>query len=256
MLISSPLRFFTDKSIRTLCLTLCFMVISGCTMNSLAGNKFNTSGLITEQRALSGFSQVQLKGRADVAIREGKSFFVSISAPERLMPLLKATVKGDRLILTSEGLPKSSLFRKNRVFFTVVMPKVTGISLHGAGDIDVDSVATDNLAIHVYGAGDIIVDRVKAQFLDVDLFGAGDVTIKSASVITGDVAIGGAGDIELSGEVKQLKIDVAGVGDFDGDDLVVDSVTASAAGLGDITIKKARVKKTSKSGLSDINIGG
>lgn len=245
-------RQFRNKQI-----ACCLMLIIGFgyTTTVLSGNDSNSDNRLTEQRAISGFTEVHLKGNPDVLIKEGKAFSVTVSAPQRLMKYVYTRKEGNRLVLGVEQAAKYRYTRKNAIIFTVEMPTIEGVILTGSGDIDVDSVKTDELSITLSGSGDIRFDRIEAQSLTVRLSGSGDIVAKSVKAEEGSTRISGSGDVELGGTINDFTIKVSGSGDFDGDDLIVDTVVGSVSGSADIHLKQARVQKIRVSGSGDLHVG-
>ena len=91
----------------------------------------------------------------------------------------------------------------------------------GSGDIDIDNLETQTSHIELVGSGDVEVSHVNVALIDILLKGSGDV--KSFFKNCGDVSadLRGSGDISLSGNVRSIKQNTLGSGDFDTSGLVI-----------------------------------
>ena len=92
----------------------------------------------------------------------------------------------------------------------------------GSGDIDIDNLETQTSHIELVGSGDVEVNHVNVALIDILLKGSGDV--KSFFKNCGDVKadLRGSGDISLSGNVRSMKQNTLGSGDFHIEELNVE----------------------------------
>src|SRR5579871_4431809 len=114
--------------------------LSGCTVISNLssgeddGAQVTGSGkLKTDNRKLSGFHAVEVKGALDCDIKIGKASDVTVEADDNLLPLVKTDVKDGVLIIKTDG--NFSTHQSIKVAFT--MPELTDGTLSGSGNFNV-----------------------------------------------------------------------------------------------------------------------
>jgi hypothetical protein len=117
---------------------------------------------------------------------------------------------------------------------TVVAPQVPGVTLKGAGDVELNGLAQPTLAVELSGAGNIEgngkVDTLSiagqgAGNLDFSALETRDATVKASGIgnveiaATGkvDVSISGAGNVSLHKKPAELRSSITGVGSVDHD---------------------------------------
>lgn len=166
-------------------------------------------------------SQVVLDLPADLLIQCGASeATVTIIAEENLLPLIKADITDEYLILTTT----ESFSTSRPIRIRLRHPTLTSFSLKGSGDTTIEGIDNDTLTLALVGSGDIDVQG-KTKTLRVKLIGSGDIDAE------GLVAQNAALDLQGSGDIHAR---------------VTDSVEAVLMGSGDIKVSgsPAKVDKT------------
>lgn len=130
------------------------------------------------------------------------------------------------------------------------------LRISGAGDIDIEKIATGKLTISLTGAGDIALKDVTIGNADIKLSGAGDIKAKRMTAKSADIAISGAGDVSVDGQCKALYLNVSGSGDINCRKLIADIATVKVSGSGDIDCYAAEMATATCSGSGDVKIYG
>lgn len=194
------------------------------------GKRIQGNGNIeTEERVVSSFSRVDVRGAMKVNVSQGDVKKVQIEADENLLQYVEIKQEGDRLIIKTRDGYNLDPTGDMRVYVTA--PLFKSINVSGACDIigqgKIDN--GENMQIHVSGAGEIKME-VDAPALDVGISGSGTVNLKgetkdfdlnisgAAKALCYDllsentkVVISGAGDAEVYASVK-LDAHVSGAG--------------------------------------------
>ena len=192
----------------------------------------------TETRSLADFQAVALNGSMNLVVRQGAAQNVQVSADDNLLPLLEtvveSTAQGATLVVRwKKG---QSLSTRMNVMVTVVLPKLSALSVSGSGDIRVEPFNTPALKLLLSGSGDARFER-----LNTADFG---------------IRISGSGDVAANGSATKLSISIAGSGDVQLADLKADDVTVSIAGSGDAAVNANKTLEVGIAGSGDVTYSG
>jgi hypothetical protein len=183
---------------------------------------------VTENRKVSGFKAIVLRGYGDLEIHQEKPAqgpgTLSIEADEQIMPKIFAEVRGDRLVL-GFSMPWYDwiwwwwqwLFTTDkRVRFRLVSAGVEALS--------------------IWGAGLVSSDRFEAGRLDLKVSGAGKVRLAGVAVKDLETRLSGAADIELAGTADRHDVHLSGAGSVHASKLTVKRATVAISGAGSCSL--------------------
>jgi len=230
-----------------------------------------SGNVISQERSVTDFSTVKVQGSADVILKQGDKISVVVQADDNLIANIITKVKGDALIIETEGNIRNS--KKFEVFVTV--PRLDGIEINGSGDVDSDGKISGNaLSVSINGSGDVELD-LDYKSLRANVNGSGDIDI---SGITGDLDLGimgsgdfeasglrlnlckisvfGSGDIKLSGSAATVIVELSASGDVNLFNLTAESVDVRSNGSGDVVVNVNNSLKASLSGSGDLTYSG
>lgn len=196
---------------------LILLVTVACTVTFNAPEIRDLRGsgnLVTEQREVSGFDQLEFGGVGKMTIRQGDVESLTITADDNLIDRINTRVVGDRLIIDMEE--NINIGGMTRLNYELVVKDLSRLTLSGFGDIDVAELRTDTLTVLLSGSGNLTVDDLQARRLEV--------------------TITGFGNTELAGEVEDLEIIIKGAGNFNGGDLFGRSAQVEVSGFGNATV--------------------
>lgn len=179
---------------------------------------------VTENRKVSGFKAIVLRGYGDLEIRQERDAAVrgtlSIEADEQIMSKILAEVRGDRLVL-GFSMPWYDwmwwwwqwLFTADkRVRFRLVSAGVEALSIWGAGLVSSDRFEAGRLDLKVSGAGKVRLAGIAVKDLETRLSGAADIEL-AGTADRHDVHISGAGSVHASKlAAKRSAIVISGAG--------------------------------------------
>jgi hypothetical protein len=162
----------------------------------------------SETRVVSGFTSVKLAGVGNLTIRQGGQDSLTITTDDNLLPLLQSRVEDGTLILDSPaGTP---LKPSSSIDYLVEVKSLAGVSLTGAGNIQLKDVQGRKLAVELSGAGNVDATG-QVETLDLQMSGAGN--FKGPELAARDVVIHhrGVGNA-LVNPTSTLDAYVSGVG--------------------------------------------
>ncbi len=192
-------------------LALLILPSLACTLSYAEGS----GHVITEERSVSGFTQVNLAGSGDLILTQGDQESVKVEAEDNLMQYIRTEVKGDTLYayIHSDGI----ILHQNRpIKYYVTVKDIKSLEVYGSGNITSDEIQSDNLDLTVHGSGDISLDKLAATSVTID--------------------ISGSGNCDIAGKVTSQSLDLKGSGDYDVEKLESQSATVEITGSGNATI--------------------
>ncbi len=189
---------------------LCLATLSmfaGCMLN--LSERIKGSGVIvTESRAVAGFSIISLESLGRVTVRQTGKESLTIRAEDNLLPLLDSWV-GDRILhLSMEGQVKMAPTKPIEI--AIEVKNLDGLRLSGIGSIDAKAVQGKQLSVSISGVGDVTVagnaDSLKLHISHVGTFHGEQFQTRQATVRNSGV---GSAIVNVT---DQLDATVSGVG--------------------------------------------
>ena len=196
----------------------------------MAERSADAKSVATRSYAFKGFTGVELAGPDDITVRRGDSFSITARGPKDRLDELEIKVEGDMLSVARK--PKSRSFSignfdRDGVTIAITMPKLAKLQLTGSGEIDADTVDSDEAEAVLTGSGDLKIGKLTAKSAKISVSGSGEVEIAGGTVGSGDYSLTGSGDIDASRlAATTLDVSITGSGDIE----------AQASGAADITI--------------------
>lgn len=186
---------------------IAILAFVSCSGDRLVANK----NVITEQRDVPGFEQVESAGAHDVHVRYGESFKVEVKGSSNLVAAFQTKVKGKALTLGYNG---DVSIEDDDIEVFVTLPELTGVSLKGSGNIDVNGAFPEALTFtaNITGSGDLrIGDRFNCSVLELEISGSGKAELSELEATRAKVKISGSGDSYVRvGE--ELDVNITGSG--------------------------------------------
>lgn len=235
-------------------LILVSLVLSGCSVLSNAGVKVITPSktIISENRAVTGYSAISFSTFGKVNIIQGDQESVNISGPDNLVPEISTTVSNGTLeIKNKENITVTSLNPATILTFTIVVKDLTSLLISGAGDVQVDALSTPSMNVTMSGAGKVQVNQLTTDNLIINLSGAGGMQL-TGSATQATIDISGAGGVNAPDlNIKTANIDISGLGSATL--WVTDSLTGEISGAGSVSYYGSPQATTNSSGLGRFN---
>ena len=198
-------------------------------------NIVNGSGdLISETREVSGFDSINLSGSGEVIVTQGGEESLTVETDDNVMEHVKTEVQGGTLHLGfEEGL---NLIDPTRLIFTVGVDDLSELGISGSGDIEVDSVDTDQFNVTVSGSGNLQIRDLTADSVEA--------------------RISGSGDVDLTGETTSQDVTISGSGKYRAGDLQSETAEVSISGSGQATVWATESLDSNISGSGSVDYYG
>jgi hypothetical protein len=178
----------------------------------------------SEERALTGFDEIDSTGSMDLKIVQSAEFRVVVRGDSNLLAYMEISVKGNRLDLAPRDgyspdpmpsveihMPNCKLLERTGSGDTEMKGlKVARLELDltGSGDLSAEG-AVEDVALDMTGSGDVNLDQLVADRMEVDLTGSGTARVRVEDKLSGSIT--GSGKIYLSGDASE-DVDTTGSG--------------------------------------------
>jgi hypothetical protein len=227
----TPIIFITNKMMmRFFTLLVAVACLASCT-NCIEG----TGSAVEEKRAILEFTEIELLCSADVSIHQNlvpEAPYLIVYAQENLLPLIKTTLKGDKLVVDLEGCVNST----EQILIEVYSNSISKISNDGSGNIySIGTVKFESLAVNLDGSGSIELD-LSGDELELEL--------------------NGSGGIEVSGEATSGNFSLDGSGSIKAIDLAMNSGDVECNGSGSISLYVKETLDVQLNGSGDVKYKG
>jgi hypothetical protein len=179
---------------------------------------------------VGSFEQIEVAGPYNVTVRTGSNPSVAARGSEKLIEHMVVEVEDGKLLIHPQrrkGWFRTGWSFRGKVDVAVTVPRLTGATIAGSGDIKVDRVAGNTFEGTVAGSGGIDVAAVDVQSLKLAIAGSGGVRAGSGRAQSAKFDIAGSGDIDARGiQAVTAGVSIAGSG----------NVAAHATGTADVDI--------------------
>ena len=184
-------------------------------------------GRVVENRAVRGFTAVELSSFGDLQIEQTGTESLSVEAAPDVLPKLTSDVSGG--VLRLGVAPGTAIDDARGVVYRLTVATLGSVVVSGAGDVTASNLQADRLTVGIDGAGDVTLGgTVGSQVVTVE--GAGDYDGENLQSTDAEINIDGAGDavVRVSG---RLDVAIRGVGsvEYIGDPQVTQSVTGAGS---------------------------
>jgi hypothetical protein len=191
--------------------------------------------LETQDRPIQRAERIKLAGSYDVEITQGPTTSVKVEADENILPFILTRSEDGFLIIKSKD--HVSLSTDNTIKIFITTPKLEQVNLAGSGNIIGKSKFTggDKLTLKIAGAGDMKME-VNTPSIEAEIAGSGSMT--------------------LTGETRDQRIRISGVGDYIGEALKSENAVVKIAGSGNVKLFAATTLDVNIAGVGSVYYKG
>lgn len=219
-----------NKNIFSILIVLALSVLA-CSIGTItinpAGQIQGSGKVVSENRPVSGFTSIDLRGSANVYVIIGGAESVVVKADDNILPLIETSVRNNQLVISTKN--NSSFTSTNPVRVDVTMKSLDDVALTGSGMINVPELSADQFKVNLPGSGNINVagevnqvdiklggsgiascGGLKAKSATVNLSGSGNVTVFASESL--DATLSGSGTIQYNGNPADVSKNLTGSG--------------------------------------------
>ena len=187
----------------------CAILLGACTKETITGG----GAVITENRNVPVFTEVQLNGEGEATILYGTTQEVSVTGYENLLLVYETKMVGTALHLQFK--PDDYRIRNNNIKVNIKVPSLSYIRVNGSGKVLAGNFATgDNLSAYINGSGNMQVKDSKYNKVSYVINGSGGIVANTTEAKEANAEIHGSGKILLN-VLNKLDANISGSGDID-----------------------------------------
>ena len=198
-----------------------------------AATLFTLQARAAEQtRSVAPFTAVSNTGPISVHIEVGKAQSIIASGDDDFLADLQTEVVGNELKLRLRHDDTTMSRHQANLRVTITVPSLTAFTMAGAGETVITHVSGDSLAVRFGGAGNLKADGT-VRNLKLNIGGVGSIDTRELHAESANVNVGGVGSVKVWASAR-LEASVGGVGSltYYGDPKIVNT---SGGGLGSIS---------------------
>jgi hypothetical protein len=240
------------KKISAFFTLLIIILLSGCAFPMRFTEVYGSGQLATESRRISGVESVDLSGVGTLIIEQGDAESLEITADENLLNYIKSDVSGKKLQLGVNDFV--DIQPAKDVVYHLTVKNISVIETSGLGNVEINSLETENLGLKISGSGSITISNLKAKTLELEISGLGNVDL-SGSVDSQDIKISGAGNYQAQDLFsRQTDLEISGSG---GATIwVADKLNLQLSGIGNLNYYGNPILTTEVSGMGKVQSMG
>lgn len=200
------------------------------------GKKVKGEGqTVTETRNVTGFKGFESGIAADVYLKQGSTFKVTVEGQKNILDLMRTELRGDMLKISFEK--GYSLQYRQALKIYIEAPSFEYLSMAGSGNVKAQNALSGaKIKISISGSGDFDLDNIKFENVDFH--------------------VSGSGNIKVNGDAQNVGFHVSGSGDIKASDLKAQAVTCRVSGSGNINCNATKSLDALVSGSGDIRYKG
>jgi hypothetical protein len=214
------------------------------------GERIQGSGvMVEEQRDLRGYDQISFSAGGIMEVIQGEQEGVRVIVDENLVEYLIIEVRGDELRLGVK--PGYSLAPSQPLHFTVFVRELSEISTSGSGEVRIEGLTSERLALSGSGLAKFSLQDLQAGELRVSISGSGTGQVDGA-VERLDLEISGAGNFQAENlQASQAQVQISGAGNAVV--WVSESLEAQVSGSGNVSYYGSPQVNQQVSGVGEVN---
>ena len=188
--------------------------------------------IITQERTVSTFSEVNLSNIGSVYIEQSTQQSVVVETSSNLQDIILTEVKGSTLeIKTKKG---KCIKGSPTINIYVKTPDLDGLTISGSGNIYANRlISVNDMDLHISGSGNITLDSLSVSELTASISGSGSIQVDGVDTMDYEfLSITGSGNIStinypaliakthISGSgsckvyaINELNVNISGSGD-------------------------------------------
>lgn len=191
------------------CALLLTLSLGGCSFFGPLGGIQGSGTQKTETRAVSGISRVVMSGIGTVNVKQTGTESLTVTTDDNILPALTSSVSGG--VLTLGVKPGTVNVRPSKdITWNLAVKDLTGITISGAGNVNVQDLHTSTFKVNISGAGTLTISGA-ATSQTADISGAGSYQARAFATTNTTATISGTGSAYVSAS-GTLDATVSGVG--------------------------------------------
>ncbi|HRF96287.1 MAG TPA: head GIN domain-containing protein [Aggregatilineales bacterium] len=216
-----------QKSFYLLAILMLSMFISAC--SSLVGIQ-GSKNIISENRAVSNFSSIDVAIGADITLIQGENESLTIETDDNILEYIQTTVQNGKLSIDTK--PNTNISPSQPIKITLSFKTLSHIAVSGSVNITADTLTLETLTIDSSGTTNIVATDVTLEALVITTSGSGNIQF-DGSAATQTITVSGSATINNFGLTSENAIlNVSGTGEIEVN--IATTLTIDISGTGKV----------------------
>ena len=185
-------------------LLLISLLAAGCHHGGRLGGIKGSGNRQTQKRQIAPFTSISTEGAFSIEVVCQKDLSLEVEGDDNILSLVTAEVRNNVLRLSNNG----GYSTGEPVKFKISVPNLEGLTVSGAGNINIKGMNNDRFEIDADGAPTINVSG-RTKVVDIHSNGAGKINTNNLNAVRAVVNSNGAAQVELDVD-EQLDVTVNG----------------------------------------------
>lgn len=194
---------------------------------------------ILEQRTVGAFSAIDASGPFDIVVQAQGAPGLALTGERDQLEQVETFVRGDTLVLRPTGRVRWTFGytpQRRHVSISVGAPQLARLRMAGSGDVTLEQVAGERIALILEGPGDLQASG-QVRELALRVSGSGDARLERLRAGKVDLTMSGPGDVDLAGIDGELQARIGGSGDLTAQRLALTRLDARLSGPGNAQLR-------------------
>lgn len=194
----------------TIRLVMVALALAACGSAALAAR----SALVERSYRVGSFDKIVAAGLNHIVVHTGGAPSVTAYGPAETLDRMEVVIEhGGLQIRPLRKFRNGSDWRGLKpATFSVTMPRVTGATLAGSGDMRIDRAEGGKFAAVVAGSGNLDVATMRVSEANLSLAGSGNLTARG-SAARASLSVAGSGNVRARGVASRTaSVSIAGSG--------------------------------------------
>ncbi len=205
------------------------IAFSGCIGSQSAGS----GNVINQTKNVSSFNQVALNGTGTLVITQGDNESLVVEAEDNVIPNINTDVSNNQLNI---NLKNNTVIPTKAIKYHLTVRDLNSIQIDGSGQIESNTLNTNNLTIKINGAGQSSMTNLNVNVLNIEILGAGK--------------------LNMAGSANNQTIKISGAGNYSANNLTSRTTTINIEGGGIAVVKVSDILNVIITGAGDISYLG
>lgn len=212
---------------------LLLAALAGCTIGPMEVVT-GSGNVITENRNLSGFTEIEMAGVGLIVLTQDGTESVVIEGEDNILARIRTDVSGGTLRIRGED--NVGFNPTKDLIYRINVSEISRVVMSGAGSVQAGDVKGESFTMESSGAGNVNIEKLTAEELKVTMSGVGNVTV--------------------AGSATRQEVTLSGMGSYQAPNLDTMEASITISGAGGATVKVSDRLNVEISGAGSVNYTG
>ena len=203
-----------------------------------------------------GFDRISLEGCDSAVVTIGSDFSVRAIGPSVSLAVIRAEVRGQKLIVDRPQHMCDSRAKRPGVTLEITLPRLRAVESEGTGSFRLRPFEAAEFQADMTGTGNLTVEGLRSQHVGIVMSGTGNAMLQGIRIARLSLELNGTGSIRGAGAAEALAIDSSGTGNVDTTAMSTRNLSVDASGTGGVRAQADGPATIDASGMTRVVVSG